>query len=361
MRDQKQLIILIIVASSLASFLAGYILTQTPKQSASILSEQRGALIDRFDGVVEKTTPTPLPAGLLKTSADSALSPVNLSGSDTLLYYHPDNGFVSKIDLETRKTTLISTTQLSDITNVIWSPDRNRVVTSSRTSNGLLYAYFDYTTRKHGTLGYNIKSVAFSPDNNSIVVFKSLGQDNQIQTSDFDGKNPKMLLKTRLQNIEVSWPAQNLISFSADDAGTTARSLYTLTETGNLNQLLTGKNQLMVNWSPDGSKLIYSSRDGTSVNLKLFNVPSKESSPMPITVSAKNCDWTNTQDSVICAVQEEGETSIIRTNIYSTTRDILFSHLIITPEEVFLSHSNNFLIIKSLADTGIWAVKLISN
>ena len=145
MASQKQLIILIIITASLTSFLAGYLLTQSPKNAATLIQEQRGALIDRFSGIDNDSTPTPLPPGLLQATTDSALATTNAPDSNTVLYYHPDNGFVSKIDLETRNNTLISTTQLKGLTNVVWSPNKNRVITVSRSSTGPVYKYFYYT------------------------------------------------------------------------------------------------------------------------------------------------------------------------------------------------------------------------
>ncbi|MEK9158370.1 MAG: hypothetical protein AAB638_04295 [Patescibacteria group bacterium] len=361
MVNQKQLLILIIVASSLTSFLGGYLLTQKPSQSSAILSQQRGALIDRFDGVTGNSTPTPLPPGLLRASSDISLSPINSREDNTVLYYHPDNGFVSKIDLETRRSTLISTTQLSGTADVIWSPNRNRVITLSRNSNGITYKYFDYTTREHGTLSSNTKSVAFSPDSGSLVSVKSQNNETLIQTSDFNGRNPKTILKTRLDNIEVAWPNIDTISFTANDANESSRSLYTLSAVGDLSQLLSGEDDLDVKWSPDGSKFIYSSQTTGGVALRIFVVASKESWTLEPQTSSNNCAWPSIQSSIVCAVQQEGETSIIQIPLSSRVPKILFSNLIITPKEAFLSQLENFLVIINAQDQSIWAVKLLAN
>src|SRR5690348_245786 len=126
MANQKQTMILIVVAASLVSFLGGYLLTQPSLKVSAVLQEQRGSLIDRFDGVVETSTPTPLPPGLLQASDQAAVGPTNASDGEAILYYY--NGGVSKLDLETRKSTLISSALIPGLIRVIWSPDKNRVI-----------------------------------------------------------------------------------------------------------------------------------------------------------------------------------------------------------------------------------------
>src|SRR6185295_9581099 len=147
MSSQKQLTILIAIGVSLVSFLAGYLLTRPAGTTATILQEQRGNLIDRFDGVVQTSSPTPLPPGLLQASADVVIDPTNAPTGDAVLYYHTSG--VTRLDLETRRGQLISGVSLPGLTRVIWSPDKNRVITVIRSAKGPLYSYFDYTTQEH--------------------------------------------------------------------------------------------------------------------------------------------------------------------------------------------------------------------
>jgi len=358
MKDQKQIIILIIIAASLVSFLAGYFLTQPARQSADILQQQRGSLIDRFSEVTNNATPTPLPPGLLQATSDVALSATSAPDNNSIFYYHPTSGFVSKLDLETRANTLVSNTQLNNLTNVIWSPNKNRVITIFRSLSGPVYKYFDYTTRDNGSLGINIKDAVFSPDNQKIALVRSSGDDSNIEITDFHGKNSQVILKTRLNNIKLAWPSTHLLSFIANDADTGAQSLYTLSDTGDLNQLVGGENSLAVRWSPDGSEFLYSVRENRGVSLRLFNIASRQSKPVPVQTNAVNCAWLSGQHLVICAVETEGETSITRINLATNVTKILFSNLIISPKDIFMSHLEDFVIITSAGDQSIWELKL---
>ena len=357
MNNQKQLIILIIITASLTSFLAGYLLTQPSRQSADVVQQQRGALIDRFSNITDNSTPTPLPAGLLQTTTDPALATTNAPDSDAVLYYHPDNGHVSKVNLETRLNTVISTAQLTGLTDVIWSPDKNRVITVSRSSKGPVYKYFDYTSHENGSLGANIKDAVFSPDSQRVAILQSAGGDSDIEIADFTGKNPRTILKTRLNNIRLSWPSAHTLAFTAtDDAGT--QSLYMVSDTGELAQLLEEMDGLSVRWSPDGTKALYSDKENSANVLYLLDTASGQSQVLPVQTSATTCAWMLNQSSAICAVEIQGQTEVDQVNLADLSMKTLFSNLIISPQNVFLSHLEDFLMMTSAGDQSIWELKL---
>jgi Tol biopolymer transport system component len=358
MKNQKQLIVLIVVATSLSSFLGGYLLTQPTRLGTDILQQQRGALIDRFNGLADSSTPGPLPPGLLQASTDSALGLTNAPDTDSVLYYHPNTGNVSSLNLETRANKLISTANLSNLVNVVWSPDKNRVLTVSRNSTSLVYRYFDYTTHENGVLGANIKDAVFSPDSRRVAFVQSGGGDSVIIVADFDGKNSKTILKTRLVGIKLFWPSAQNLAFMASDTDTSTQSLFGLDLAGNLTQLLDSQDTLAVNWSPDGSKFIYSDQEGGGTATYLYDVSLQQSQPLSVQTSAHLCAWPANQNSLTCAVQNQGETSIIQIPLSSLTPKIIFSHLIITAKDAFLSHSENFFVLTSLNDQSVWAVKL---
>ncbi len=356
MAPQKQLTILIAVAASLVSFLGGYLLTRPSVKVSAVLQEQRGSLIDRFDGVVQTATPTPLPPGLLQASDQTVISPTNTLDEESILYYSTNGVF--KLNLETRKSTIISDTLFSGLVRVIWSPDRNRVITVSQKTQGQVYSYFDYTTHEHGVLGSNIADAVFSPDSSQIAIARSPGSgEGTIEVAGFNGKNPKTILRTRLQGIKLYWPQQNLISFSAGDADQDTQSLYSLGIDGGLDQIVGGADHLSVRWAPSGVRVLYS----TDSRLYLYDLQTKESYSFLSSATAENCDWKNDSLYFVCAEQTGGETSVISLSVQNQSSKILFSHLIITPDSVFFSRQENFLVIVSAANHTPWAVKLTSN
>lgn len=358
MKNSKTLLALLLIIASSTSFLAGYVLTKGSRGQGAFLQEQRGMLIDRFDGVSDAATPTPLPPGMLQAVPRAVLSPTNGMKADTILYYQAENGYVSSLDLETRSTAVISTTAPARLDRVIWSPDKNRVVTVSRSNAGFRYSYFDYVTREHGDLGPDIQDVVFSPDSDKIAIVRAPGGESAIQIADFNGKNLRTLLKTRLLDIRLSWPSPETLSFSALDTLSNTKSLYVLGTDGDLSRLIEGEDGLTVRWSPDGSRFLYSSQGAGTMTIHMFTVASKRSQKLPVNAASQQCAWKTDQQAVICAIQTGGETSVIRISTIDNSPSVLFSHLIITPQEVFLSNQENFLVMTSAADSSLWAVKL---
>lgn len=358
MKNSKTLLALLLITASSTSFLAGYVLTQGSRDKGAVLQEQRGMLIDRFNGVPDTATPTPLPPGLLQAVPQAVLAPANAFEDDSVLYYQADNGYVSSLDLETRSVTLVSTTAPSRLARVIWSPNKNRVITVSQTNTGFKYSYFDYVTREHGDLGPDIQDVVFSPDSDKIALVRAPGGESAIQIADFDGKNIRTLLKTRLLDIHVSWPSPETLSFTALDTLSNTKSLYVLGTSGDLSRLIEGEDGLTVRWSPDGSRFLYSTQGSGATTTHMFTVASKRSQKLPINAASHQCAWKTDQQAIVCAIQTGGETSIIRISTIDNSTSVLFSHLIITPREVFLSNQENFLIMTSAADSSLWAVKL---
>ncbi len=358
MPSQKKLIILIIISASLTSFLAGYLLTR-PEISSDIIEQQRGSLIDRFSDVGANASPTPLPPGLLQATTDASLAATNSADENSIIYYHPINGYVSKLGLERRDNTLVSTVQLTGLVNVIWSPDKSKVVTVSRGSAGFVYKYFDYISHENGLLGTNIKSVVFSPDGKQIALVRSAGGDSLIQIADCTGKESATILKTRLTNVNLSWPTANTISFTANDNEATSQSLYLLTLGGDLSQIIESEDGLSARWSPDGTKLLYSTSQDSKIISRIFDTHSKQSKILPVSTSANNCTWLLDGGSILCAVEYQGQTSVSKISVLENIPpQILFSNLIITPQNVFMSHLQDFLVIISASDQSIWALKL---
>jgi hypothetical protein len=359
MKTQKHLLLLIVVAVSLTSFLGGYILTQGSRP-ASVLNEQRGALIDRFNGVVDTSTPTPLPPGLLQTTGDMVLAPTAAAQSDDVLYYHADTGTVSEIAPESRQATLISGTTLPGLRKVLWSADRNRVITQTNIRNMISFGYFDYTTHQHGSLGPVIEDVAISPDGQQVAIVRNPGS-TAIQIADFNGTNPRTVLDTRLSNIRIFWPQPNLLAFIADDTDANTQSLYTLSTAGDLTQILSGVDHLQVKWSPSGTGFIYSEIEEGNQKTHLYSLISQEDHSLPISTAARLCAWTLNEQSVLCASETGGETSITKIDTRTFASSVLFSNLIASPQEVFLTHLEDFLMLTSAADQSLWQIKLSAN
>lgn len=345
-----------VVATAAASGLTGYLLIRPGVQPLSFGDSGTATILNRFSGLPGPTI-TPLPDGLLQLTTDATLAAANDAESDSVLYYHRSNGFVTKAGLTDHSLETISDTALPRLTDVIWSPDRTQVLSVYFSKNGDVYKYFNYTTRQTITLGGTIAAAAFSPDSSRIAVARVLGDETDIVLSQPDGTIPKTILKTHLSNISLAWPSEHVLSILVRHDDGSGDDLYTVTDTGELNKVLEGQQNLKIAWSPDGARLLYSVTANGQTTLSLHSDGSDDGS-VPIMTTADLCSWRMDGRSFVCFT-DDGETSSIReATVADNSVKTLASKLIASPETVFLSHLEDFLVLVDRTDHSLWAIKL---
>ena len=358
MSTQKQLIALIATTASLVSFLAGYLFVQPAYQSAGITSQQRGNILDRFNGLVSSSIPTDtlIAGSLFRVTSDSTLSATNDPTSDSVLYYHRDTGLVSRVGLSDHASTLVSSTALPHLVRISWSPDKKKVVSVYSSSKGRVYKYFDYDTREQATLGTDIIDAVFSPDSQWLALAKVLGGETDIIIAQSNGDTPKTILKTRLNDMSLAWPSDHVLSLLVQSSDTA--DFYTLTDTGDLTKILDSQAGLKILWSTDGSQLLYSTTTNSQTVLTIRTVVNGEERTVSLATQADWCSWFLDSKSFVCAVEQNDNTSIQNVSVADLATKTLASDLIFTPENIFLSHLEDFVILINRADHSVYAIKL---
>lgn len=351
----KQLTLLIILIATLLSAIGGYMLAAHSTAIAVQGSDQVG-LLARFDGIPSPTA-TPIPDGLVRLSADAALSAANDSASDSVLYYHRADGTVTKIGLADHASTQISATMLPHLSRIIWSADGTQVLAVYNLKTGPTFKYFNYQTHQTATLGNTIIDAAFSPDGTSIVMAKTLTDETDIVIAKPDGSDASTILKTHLSDISLAWPADHAIAMTVGNTDGTS-DLYTVSDQGDLEKILAGQSNLETQWSPDGSVLLYSSVQQNQPALAL-HAAGGEDQAVAIAADANRCAWYLNGAAFVC-LTDDGDTASVRevsaTNLASK---ILVPDLVdINPERVFLSQLQDFMVLVDRADHSLWSIRL---
>ena len=358
MNTRKHLVILIAVMASLASFLAGYLFTR-PQQPGA-LNQQHGDILDRFMGIRSANNASQQQNGLAQIASDPVLSAASDGASDSILYYHRDNGFVSQVQLASQKNTLISSTGLPHLVGVSWSPDATKVLASYDSPNGTLYKSFDYKTRSGTTLGTDIAGAVFSPDSSSIALAKTSGEETDVVIARTDGTEPRTILKTHLQNVSLFWQSDHALSFVSQDLSqpNPTMILFVVTDDGDLTKIVADQPNLNIRWSPDGSLLLYSTRTNDRPELHLLNVTTGTDRTIDLPATADNCAWHMNNSSFVCVAEGPDSTSIVSVTTSDLSSKTLFADLIFSPENVFLSHLEDFVVLVSRTDHTIWSAPL---
>lgn len=356
MNSSKQLTILITVIATFAASLASYLyITSSANQNAA--GEQTGSILARFDGLASPT-PTPIPDGLLQLTNDRALNPVNDSESDSVLYYHANDGTVSKVGLGDRQKTQISSTVLPRLTRVVWSPDRKKVITVYATRSGQQFKYFNYQTRQTVVLDPAIVDAVFSPDSQSVAFVKVTADETDIVVARPDGSTPQTILKSHLERFTLTWPSDRLFGMQVPNPNGTGADFYVLTDTGDLTKALEAQPALQVRWAPDGQHFLYSTTSNNTNILALYTLADGTSRPLSISAAAGLCDWFMDGRSFVC-LTDDGESSTLRE---ISTADLsvktLAANLITSPDSAFISQLEDYFVLVDRNDKSLWAVRL---
>ncbi|HWA64526.1 MAG TPA: hypothetical protein VG866_01575 [Candidatus Paceibacterota bacterium] len=356
MKIPKQILAFSILTASLLSFLAGYILIQSGLKSDAGAA-QKGSILDRFQNLAGSTGQTIVPQGLFQLSEKETISPVSDIASESVLYYQADTGIATKADIVTRQNTNISTAILPQLSRVIWSPDRQQVMTIFTTAKATEFKYYSYGTGRAFSMGTNVLDAAFSPDGSSIAAVRKINDETIITTGAPGDQYARTILKTRLDRFSIAWPNPDTLALTVPNADGTS-DLYLLATNGDLTKILEGQTSLGVVWIPDGSGFIYSvEKDGYPV-LARYNLTDKSQINLPLSVDAALCAPTLNGGAAFCLVDTKGETSVTRLDLATGASQTISSNVIISGERVFLSHLQDFLIIVNQSDHSLYAIKV---
>ncbi|MDD2730856.1 MAG: hypothetical protein PHW33_01885 [Candidatus Portnoybacteria bacterium] len=310
------LISLVLLALISGTFLT-YNLFFKSDSGSSPTEEETGTLPENGTGADTGQSASISPAGqslaslkLKAISQEKALAPTLKADGQSVKFYSQTTGQVWQTSFDGLNPQIISSKTLSGLIKIIWSPDKEKVV-SVVSENGTIKKYFyNYATGQSSPLNSNIGFVAFSPDSKKIAyqyTDPQTGQSN-ISTSDPDGQNWKTVFKTRLANLVVEWPSKEKISIKSQPSGLSQGFLYSLnSETGEFANVLSGYLGLNAKWSPKADKILCSIVDQNAKNPKLLLTDSagQQTSDLGLAGLVDKCVWAKDNRTVFCALPQQ--------------------------------------------------------
>lgn len=223
------------------------------------------------------------------------------SAGRAIRYYLRRNGKVIESDFEGQNQKIVSETVLSDLQNVLWSPQKNKIISIYK--NGDKY-FYDYDAKKSIRLHPNIKSVVWSKDNDKIAYQFIDAKRNSLNISNPDGSDWRPLtFYTENRILRLDW-VSNKIYFYPTPSGYISASLSVLDiDKRTSKNIISGANGLIVNWAPTGDKFIFSKTDFQGKRLSLF-ISDKDGSSVKdfgFSVLAEKCVWSGDSINIFCA------------------------------------------------------------
>lgn len=237
--------------------------------------------------------------------SDVAVSSPVISGNN-VLYYSKETGNVLSTDLQGESTKSVTNFRIPDIITNIWSPDKAKVINIYKENDSIKKVLYDFSSNKAIPLDSRIKFVNFSTSQNRIVyqfIDSRLGI-NKISISDPDGLNWKTLQNIRMENVRLFWPKQDLIAILTAPSGLVKGSLLTTNANGgSLVRVLSDLFGLTVQYSSDGSFLLYSTTDqsGHSPSLHLLKEGDTNPQNLQINTISDKCAFSQ-NNNIYCAI-----------------------------------------------------------
>ena len=238
----------------------------------------------------------------------AVVSPTISADGQKVKYYSKENGNVFESKFNGTGLTRISSAVLPDILKILWSPDKNKVISVFKDAQtGVKKYYYNYQTGSSKPLNQSIKQAAWSPDGSKIAYqfFDETAVINNISASDPDGSDWKNVLPTRLRDLIIEWPKRDIIAFRTKPSGLAPSILYGVDPgNGKITNVLSHVFGLSVLWSPNGEKLIYSRTDenGKNLTLAFSDWKGETSKDVNISTFAEKCAWSQDNRTIFCAV-----------------------------------------------------------
>lgn len=130
-----------------------------------------------------------------------------------ILFYDESDSMIYETDFDGSNKKEV--TRIPGLSEISFGPTGKKIVAGFSKNGNSKKIYFDLEKNVKTALDSNIRSAAFSPDGTRLVYYFYDGRLNEgnISISNPDGSDFKIIFKTRIKNLEVLWPGDDLIVF----------------------------------------------------------------------------------------------------------------------------------------------------
>ena len=258
-------------------------------------------------------------------SKKAVISPTLTADKTGVIYYHT-NGEVWKSNFDGSNLSQVSSAVLDNLIKIIWSPDKNKVVSIFEDSVGNVSKYFyNYESGKAILLSKYINYIAWSSDSGQVAYQyqNDFTDENNISTSNPDGSKYAQIFKTRMKDLIVEWPKGTEIFLREKPSGLVQSSLYSLnTLTKSFTKVIADIYGFSIKWSADGNKLLYSQTTANGKNIGIYTAGRSGSNQKSANVStlAEKCVWAQDPRIIYCAIPKNIEdANILPDDFYKGT------------------------------------------
>jgi len=242
-------------------------------------------------------------------SQEPVLSPTINSSGNKVRYYSKNNGNIYEVNFDGTGLSRISASNLAGLLNIIWSPDKEKVIGLFQKGDQIQKYLHNYQVGQSILMNSNINQIAWSPDGKKIALqtFNSETQTNTISISNADGSDLKDVFSTRLKDFILEWPTIDKISLRTKTSGLSdGLVLMVNPDNGSFSKVLGNIFGLNIMWSPLGNSLLYSSTttDGKNPSLFLADQTGQTKKSIGFATLIEKCVFSQDNRTLFCAIPQ---------------------------------------------------------
>lgn len=272
---------------------------------------------------VPVTPPKVSPDLIVPVSDEPVLAPTLATNATAIKYYAKNSGRVYQIDFDGNNKRTLSDKVLDGLSSALWSPDKNKAITSFVSSGATKFYYYDHTELKGLPIKNNVDQIAWQNTGNRIFYkyYDTTSKKRTLNISDPDGTNWVKLADITYRDISIAQiPQSGLVSFwNKPDAffETTLSSVPLIS--GEEKTLLKGYFGADYLWNENGSLALVSHSDakgGTKMQLSIINSNGGEFRNLDLPTFVSKCVWLRDNKTAYCALPGKIPPSAILPNDY---------------------------------------------
>lgn len=247
--------------------------------------------------------------GPVPLSQEKVLAPTIDSSGKKVEYYSKNQGNMYKVNFDGSNLSRVSSANLAGLLQILWSPNKEKIVGIFQENNATTKYLHDYQNGTSIRLNEKIDQVAWSPDDNRIVIqsFSPDANNNVISIANADGSNLKNIFQTRIKDLVLEWPMADKISVRTKTSGLSEGLLVTINpDSGIFSDVLHGIYGLNARWFPLGNKILYSATDSEGKNIKLFAADQNGQNAKDVNLATlvEKCSFSQDNRTLFCAIPQ---------------------------------------------------------
>lgn len=222
-------------------------------------------------------------------------------------YYSANNGNVFQSEFDGSNLIRLSSNILTSIVKILWSPEKNKTIGVFESDQTIKKYLYDFSSQRAVLLNPNIRDVAWAPDREKIAYqyYDPQTEENSLNIAEPDGSQWQTILKTRMKNLLVEWPAASRLAVRTRPSGLAQSVVYLVNLSDKkMEKIFNETYGLTLLWSPLGDKVLFSETNSQGKNLKLKIADNKGRviGETKLATLPEKCVWSQDNRVFFCAV-----------------------------------------------------------